>query len=62
MRLPNSSGTIQGSTGMNGSVALAATSGDFITMWCFPGGAATPTARGNASIHLRTTFTLVRIT
>lgn len=49
-------------TGFTGLGALSLTSGDFVTMFCHPGGAATPTARGNASVHLATAFTLVRVT
>ena len=47
--------------GLQGGGALSLTAGDFVTMWCHPGGAVTPTARGNAAIHLATTFSLVRI-
>ena len=56
------SGAPTASMGLNGSGPLSLTSGNFVTMWCFPGGAVTPTARGNASVHLATAFTLVRIT
>jgi len=47
--------------GINGSGALSLTAADLVTMHIQPG-VATPTARGNASKHLATTFTLVRIT
>lgn len=49
-------------TGLNGSGPLSLTSGDFVTMWCHPGGAVTPTARGNASVQIASAFSLVRIT
>jgi hypothetical protein len=53
---------ISASLSLNGSGALSLSSGGFVTMHCHPGGAVTPTARGNASVHLATTFSLIRIT
>ncbi len=57
-----SAATAGANGGMNGSFPLSLTAGDFVTMIIHPGGAVTPTARGNASVHLATSFTLVRIT
>lgn len=48
--------------GNNGSGALSLTAGDDVTLWINPGAVTGVTARGNASVHLATTFTLVRIT
>jgi len=53
--------SLKANGGLAGSGALSLTVGDFVTMHIQPG-VATPTARGNASKHLATTFTLVRIT
>ncbi len=47
---------------MQSSGALALTAGDLLTMWVNPGAITGVIARGGASIHTRTTFTLVRIT
>lgn len=55
-------GTAGADRGMNGTVPLSLAAGDDVQMLCHPGGAVTPTARGNASVHLATSFTLVRIT
>ena len=55
-------GGTQGSTGAkDGTVTLALAAGDFVTMSCHPGAAVTPTARGNATRPLSTSFSLVRI-
>ena len=62
IRQPVVTASIAANGGINGSGALSLTAGDDVTMWIHPGGAVTPTARGNASVHLSTTFTLVRLT
>jgi len=52
--------------GANGSIStatvLSLTAGAFVTMVIHPGGAVTPTARGNASLNLSTALQLIRIT
>lgn len=55
-------GTAGANGSKDGSAALSLTAGDFVTMYCHPGAAVTPTARGNASVPLSSSFTLVRIT
>ena len=62
LRIQPATANISANGGTNGTAALSLTSGDFVTMWIHPGGSVTPTARGNASVHLATTFTLVRLT
>jgi hypothetical protein len=53
---PITNGSLQG---MN---PLSLTSGDFVTVSISPGAVTGATARGNASVHLRCTFTLIRVT
>lgn len=59
VRAPNTPGA---NGGYSGSWPLSLTSGDFVTLFINPNGTASVTARGNASAHLSTVFTLVRIT
>jgi hypothetical protein len=53
--------TLGGSSASNGTGLLSLSAGALVTMVCHPGGAVTPTARGNATRQLSTTFTLVRV-
>jgi hypothetical protein len=48
--------------GLNGNFPLSCTSGDFVTVAINPGAATGVTARGNASVQIRTSATLVRVT
>lgn len=57
IRLPSGGGN-----GHHGMVPLSLTSGAFVTLVIQPGAVTGVTARGNASVHLSTQFTLVRVT
>lgn len=52
----------EGSGGYAGNWPLSLTSGDFVTLVISPSVVTGVTARGNAAIQIRTSFTLVRIT
>jgi len=54
--------TLGANGGIRGQGTLSLTAGAFVTMWCHPGSAVTPVARGTAAVHTASTFTLVRIT
>ena len=62
VRITDTVGAVAASKGINGTGPLSLASGDFVTMWINPGAVTGATARGNASLHLRTAFTLVRVT
>ena len=61
-RVPTATASVSANASIVLAGGLSLTAGDDVTMWCNPGGAVTPTARGNASAHLSTSFTLVRVT
>lgn len=62
VRISPATANVGANGGLSGSGPLSLTAADDVTMWIHPGGAVTPTARGNASVHLSTSFTLQRIT
>lgn len=61
-RISPATANVGANGGLSGSGALSLTAGDDVTMWIHPGGSVTPTARGSASVHLATVFTLLRVT
>lgn len=54
--------TATASGGLQGTHPLSLTSGDLVTVFINPGAVTGVTARGNAAAHLRTQFSLVRLT
>ena len=54
--------TMSANGGLTGQWALSLSSGDVLELYINPGAGVTPTARGNASPQIATSFTLVRIT
>jgi len=61
-RMMPTTATVTTFGGIEVSGALSLTSGDFVTMWVNPGAITGVVARGSATVAIRTTFTLVRIT
>jgi len=60
-RFAAATASVSANAGIQGIFPLSLTSGAFVTMIIHPGGAVTPTARGHASVHLATAFSLVRL-